>query len=131
MAVLERSPVPAEQRPRPGRDHTWWWTVGTGTALLVLVAVHMIANHFVVAEVGGLRTYHQVLAYIGHPVILVSESLFLIVVTIHAMLGLRSVLLDVAMGPRTRRRLDAGLWVLGSVTVAYGLGLLLTLASRA
>jgi len=93
--------------------------------------VHMIANHFVVAEVGGLRTYHQVLEYISHPLILVTEGLFLVVVTTHAMLGLRSVLLDVDMGPRARRRVDTGLWVLGAVTIAYGLGLLLTLASRA
>ena len=131
MAVLERSPKRTEAPPQAGRDHMWWWTVGTGTALLVLVTVHMIANHFVVAEVGGLRTYHQVIEYLGHPVILVTESLFLTVVTIHAMLGLRSVLLDVDMGPRARRRVDIGLWVLGSVTVVYGLGLLLTLASRA
>jgi succinate dehydrogenase hydrophobic anchor subunit len=93
--------------------------------------VHMIANHFVVDQVGGLRTYHQVLEYIGHPVILVIEGLLLTTVTIHAMLGVRSVLRDVDMGPRARRRVDIGLWVLGSATVAYGLGLLLTLASRA
>jgi succinate dehydrogenase hydrophobic anchor subunit len=131
MAVLQTRPTRSEPRPRSGYDHVWWWTVGTGIALLVLLAVHMVANHFVVDEVGGLRTYHQVLEYISHPLILVTEGLFLVVVTTHAMLGLRSVLLDVDMGPRRRRRVDTGLWVLGSVTIAYGLGLLLTLASRA
>ncbi len=131
MAVVERPPERTQAPPRAVRDRTWWWTVGTGMALLVLLAVHMIANHFVVDEVGGLRTYHQVIEYIGHPVILVTEGVFLTVVTIHAMLGLRSVLLDVDMGPRARRRVDVGLWVVGSATVAYGVGLLLTLASRA
>jgi hypothetical protein len=45
----------------------WWWTVGTGAALLVLVTVHMVAHHFVVEEVGGLRTYQQVLEYVSNP----------------------------------------------------------------
>lgn len=123
--------------PRPAhRGHVsggraWWWTVGTGAALLVLMAVHIVANHFVVDEVGGLRTYHQVLLYLSHPAIVVVESLLIVVVTIHAMLGVRSVLLDVDMSARTRRRVDRGLVAVGGATIAYGLFLLLTLASRA
>lgn len=109
----------------------WRWTVGSGIALLVLVAVHLVANHFVVDEVGGLRTYRQVLEYIGHPVILVIEIGFLLTVTVHAMLGLRSVLLDREPTARLRRTIDAGLVTLGTLTVAYGLFLILTLAARA
>ncbi len=46
------------------------------------------------------------------------------------MLGVRGVLGDLDLSPNTRRRVDAGLWVLGSATVAYGMGLLITLAVR-
>jgi succinate dehydrogenase hydrophobic anchor subunit len=100
-------------------------------ALLVLVTVHMVAHHFVVETIGGLRTYRQVLEYIGDPVIFTIECFFLLVVTAHAMLGLRGVLFDMGFGAAARRRIDAGLWVLGILTVGYGFFLIGTLASRA
>lgn len=133
MAVVETRPG-ASGRPAPPGGRTtrvWWWTIGTGAALLVLATVHMVAHHFVVEEVGGLRTYAQVLDYISNPIILVIESLFLVSVTIHAMLGLRSVLFDFDLGQRARVRVDRGLVVLGALTVAYGFFLIGTLASRA
>lgn len=119
--------------PSPGRSRsrTWAWTAGSGVALLVLVTVHMVAHHFVVESVGGLRTYQHVLEYVGNPVIFVIESAFLVVVTIHAMLGLRSVLFDFGLSERAKRFADRGLVVLGVLTVAYGFVLIGVLASRA
>jgi succinate dehydrogenase hydrophobic anchor subunit len=113
------------------RSRTWKATAGSGAALLVLVTVHMIAHHFVVAEVGGLRTYAQVLDYIANPVMFVIEILFLGVVTTHAMLGLRSVLFDFGLSVRAKRMVARGLLVLGIVTVGYGVTLISVLASRA
>jgi succinate dehydrogenase hydrophobic anchor subunit len=72
-----------------------------------------------------------VLEYIATPVIFVIEGAFLVVVTVHAMLGLRSVLLDLGISPRWRRALDRGLVALGIATVAYGFVLIGVLASRA
>lgn len=112
-------------------SRAWWWTALTGAALLLLLSVHMVAHHFVVEDVGGLRSYQQVLDYIANPVIFTLELLFLIVVTIHALLGLRGVLFDLGIGVRARRRTDLLLWLLGLVTVGYGFFLLATLASRA
>lgn len=133
MAVVETRPRPPRRRPYPGGRSTrvWWWTVGSGAALLLLVAVHMVAHHFVVEEVGGLRTYRQVLEYISNPVIFTVELFFLLTVTVHALLGLRSVLFDLNLGRAARRRIDVGLWALGILTVAYGFFLVGTLASRA
>jgi succinate dehydrogenase hydrophobic anchor subunit len=91
----------------------------------------MVAHHFVVEDVGGLRSYRQVLEYVSHPAILTIEAFFLLVVTIHGLLGLRSVLYDLNLGSRARRRIDVGLWLLGLATIAYGFFLLGTLASRA
>jgi succinate dehydrogenase hydrophobic anchor subunit len=113
------------------RSRTWRATASSGVALLVLVTVHMVAHHFVVAEVGGLRTYAQVLDYIANPVILAIECLFLVVVTTHAMLGLRSVLFDFGLSTRGKRLVSRGLLGLGVGTVAYGLTLIGVLASRA
>jgi succinate dehydrogenase hydrophobic anchor subunit len=113
------------------RSRRWRVTALSGVALLVLVTVHMVAHHFVVDEVGGLRTYQQVLDYIANPVIFVIESTFLIVVTIHAMLGLRSVLLDFGLSDRVKRLVSRGVVVLGALTITYGLTLIGVLASRA
>ena len=90
------------------RSRRWKVTTYSGVALLVLVTVHMVAHHFVVDEIGGLRTYAQVLDYIANPVILVIECTFLIVVTIHAMLGLRSVLFDFGLSERMQRLVSRG-----------------------
>ena len=96
------------------RSRTWRATAASGVALLVLVTIHMIAHHFVVEEVGGLRDYAQVLDYISNPVMFVLEILFLVVVTTHAMLGLRSVLFDFGLSVRAKRLVARGLLVLGS-----------------
>ena len=117
-------------RARAKQTWVWRWTALTGAALLVLVAVHMVANHFVVESTGGLRSYRQVLEYVGNPIIVAIESLFLVVVTIHAMLGIRSVLFDLGFAERGRRRIERSLVVLGTLTVGYGLVLIGALASR-
>jgi succinate dehydrogenase hydrophobic anchor subunit len=136
MAVVETRPRTSRRgrEPRPSYRpsvRVWRAVAGTGMALLVLVTAHMVAHHFVVDRVGGLRTYHQVLEYIRHPAIFTIECLFLLVVTAHALLGLRGVLFDMGFDARARRRIDVALWVLGIVTVSYGFFLVGTLASRA
>jgi succinate dehydrogenase hydrophobic anchor subunit len=119
----------ASGRNRRGRS--WVATALTGVGLLVLVTAHMVAHHFVVEEVGGLRTYRQVLDYVGDPRIIVVEGAFLVVVTWHAMLGLRSVLSDLHLPSSVQRLVRRGTWALGIVTVAYGAVLIGTLAARA
>jgi succinate dehydrogenase hydrophobic anchor subunit len=128
MATRTTSPPPGASAG--SRSRTWAWTAGTGVALLVLVTIHMVAHHFVVEQIGGLRTYQDVLDYIGNPVIFAIESAFLVVVTIHAMLGLRSVLFDFGLSERWKRVVDRGLVGLGVLTVAYGFVLIGVLASR-
>jgi len=133
MATMAERPSARAPRRTPPRGHTarsWRWTAGTGLALVILAGVHLVAQHFIVHQTGGLRTYREVLDYVGDPAIFVIETGFLFAVTIHAMLGIRSVLLDFDLTVRTRRRIDRGLWALGTVTVVYGLALLITLAIR-
>jgi len=60
----------------------------------------MVAQHFVVNQAGGLRTDAQVLDYVANPASFIIECGFLFVVTIHAMLGVRSIPLDFDPGPR-------------------------------
>ncbi|MGZ4184388.1 MAG: hypothetical protein ACXVUE_15625 [Solirubrobacteraceae bacterium] len=127
----EPSAESAAREYRRGRSsRVWYWTAGSGMALVALATLHIIAQHFVVHQKGGLRTYGEVLSYISNPVIFILETGFLFAVTIHAMLGIRGILHDTDLSPRAARRLDRTLWVVGTITVAYGLALLITLAIR-
>jgi succinate dehydrogenase hydrophobic anchor subunit len=129
VAVRTDERIESDRRGR--QPLIWRATASTGIALVVLISVHMVAHHFVVRGTGGLRSYQQVLEYVANPVIFTIELLFLVVVTVHAMLGLRSVLFDLATEERARVWISRGLAVLGVVTVAYGVTLIVTLASRA
>jgi succinate dehydrogenase hydrophobic anchor subunit len=100
----------------------WLRQAVSGTAVFVLAGLHLTANHFIVA--GGLRNFADVQAYLGHPAIRVLEALFLIVVSVHALLGVRSILLDFGLGTRLERRVTFVLAALGVATIVYGLWLM-------
>jgi succinate dehydrogenase / fumarate reductase membrane anchor subunit len=103
--------------------------VVSGVALLVLLAVHMVAQHFTVPT--GLRYYDDVIAWLGHPVVVVVEVAFLVFVTYHALLGVRAILFDFGFSERTERRITRALWLVGIGTVVYGVGLLAAILSAA
>jgi len=110
---------PFEQEPRASAS--WLWQVITGVALLLLLGLHFIANHFVAT--GGLRDFADVASYLRTPVILVLEVLFLVVVTTHALLGVRGILLDFGLSARAEQWVSRALAVVGIVTIGYGLWL--------
>ena len=136
MGVVEiPKPEPTTEAPsrvyRRGRSaRLWHWTAGSGMALVVLATMHIVAQHFIVHQKGGLRTYSEVLTYIANPVIFVLEAGFLFAVTIHAMLGIRGILHDRDLSAQAQRRLDVVLWTVGTLTVGYGMALLIILAAR-
>lgn len=103
------------------RDWSWVQQAVSGALVLVLVTLHMIANHFVVPE--GLRNFQEVVEYLSTPIIVVLEVAFLVTVTWHGLLGLRAVLFDFGFSSRTERAITRVLIVVGVVTVAYGLWL--------
>jgi succinate dehydrogenase / fumarate reductase, membrane anchor subunit len=117
----ERSWTPATDEAPAGlrRESSWLLQAVTGAAVLVLVTIHMVANHFVVPE--GLRNFAQVVDYLSSPVIVVIEVLFLVTVTWHGLLGLRAVLFDFGFRPAVERRITRILAVVGVLTVGYGL----------
>jgi succinate dehydrogenase / fumarate reductase membrane anchor subunit len=100
---------------------TWYWQVLTGVALLLLLGLHFIANHFIAT--GGLRDYADVVSYLRNPIILVLEVLFLVVVATHAMLGVRAIVTDFGLSDRAEKRLSQVLTIVGVLTVGYGLWL--------
>jgi succinate dehydrogenase hydrophobic anchor subunit len=114
MNMLEHS-FAEESKPTAA----WLWQVFTGVGLVVLLGLHMVANHFVAK--GGLRDYAAVVSYLRNPVILTLEVLFLICVTTHALLGVRAIFLDFGLNEHAEKRLTKILNVVGVLTVGYGL----------
>ena len=123
---------PSMARPGRGRRGTTaWWILRavSGALLVLLLGVHIVvAKHFVAK--GGLRDFAQVVSYIRNPFVLVIESLFLIVVTWHAMRGVRAVLFDLGFSRCAETLITRSLAVLGVATVGYGFWLIATIASK-
>ncbi len=101
----------------------------SGVALLVLLTLHMVAQHFIVPT--GLRFYEDVIDWLRNPVMIAAEVAFLVFVTYHALLGVRAVLFDFGFSERTERRITLLLWVVGIVTVVYGVGLFVMILNAA
>ena len=108
---------PFAQEPRA--TSSWLWQVITGVGLVILLGLHIIANHFIAK--GGLRDFADVVAYLRSPIFLVLEVLFLVFVATHAMLGVRAILMDFGLSDRAEKRLSQALTVVGVLTVGYGL----------
>ena len=113
------------EQPHRGASGGWLWLIQafSGLLLILLLALHIVANHFVVE--GGLRTFADVVAYLSNPIIFVLEIAFLIVVTLHAVLGVRAVLLDLGPSAQAERVINWVLAGLGTVAVVYGFWLTL------
>jgi succinate dehydrogenase / fumarate reductase membrane anchor subunit len=107
----------------------WLLQIVSGALLILVLGLHMIAHHFVVQ--GGLRDFADVIAYISNPLIFVIELVFLVVVTIHAALGLRAVLYDLGPSPSAARAIDWLLVIVGIGAVGYGVFLALSLQGMA
>lgn len=99
----------------------WLVQAISGLLLIALLGLHMIAHHFV-AE-GGLRNFQEVLAYVSNPLIFFIEVVFLIVVTAHAMLGMRAIFLDLGLSAGATRAVNWGVTLVGGVALVYGIWL--------
>jgi succinate dehydrogenase hydrophobic anchor subunit len=109
----------------PKRSSTWYWQIFTGVALVLLLGLHFIANHFIAT--GGIRDFADVVSYLRNPIVLVLEVLFLIVVATHAMLGVRAIVMDFGISSQAEKRLSQALTVIGVLTVGEGLWLTWTI----
>jgi len=107
---------PFDRRPAPSL--AWLLQVITGAALIVLLGLHLVAQHFVVE--GGLRNFDDVVSYLRNPVVLVLEMLFLVMVATHAMLGVRAIVLDLGVSDRVEPLVGRVVTVVGVATVGYG-----------
>lgn len=123
-ATIKQQAEPAQENPfaqEPRPSTSWIMQAVTGAALVLLLGLHFIANHFVVQE--GLRDFADVVSYLRTPIILVLEILFMVVVTSHALMGVRAILLDFGLPARAERTVSRALTFIGLLTVGYSLWL--------
>jgi len=115
--------------PRSGEGAgLWFLKILTGFLVIVVLMIHLIVNHLIVE--GGLLTYADVVRYYQNPIIPIMEIAFLIFVVTHALMGLRSVLLDLHPANNVLRLINYGLVVLGVGSIAYGIWLVLVIVGR-
>ena len=112
MALQERkSTQPARQ------SLSWIWQAVSGILLIVIVFLHMLFQHFQ----EGLLSVNEAIAHVASPAIFILELLFVLVVTYHALVGVKSVIFDLKLSDSTRRKVSTGLTILGVVTAIYGI----------
>lgn len=119
MATLTAGERKSERPTAAGS--LWLLQATSGVLLIAVLGLHMVAHHFVVE--GGLRNFQEVVAYVANPLIFVLEVIFLIVVTTHAMLGVRAVLLDLGLSRRAQRTVSWSLTLIGVAALTYGIWL--------
>ena len=100
----------------------------SGVFVFVLIIVHIIVNHLVAPT--GLLSYDDVLAYIGNPWIASMETIFLVTVCGHSLLGVRSVVLDLNPGQTVVLWMDRILFIIGIGSVIYGVWLTTVIMAR-
>ena len=115
--------------PKSG-EGTWLWLIKiiTGALVSVILFIHLIVNHLVAPN--GLLSYADILKYYQNPIIPVMEILFVSFAVVHALTGLRGIILDLKP---TRAILNGINWlfsIFGVVAVIYGIWLILTIASK-
>jgi succinate dehydrogenase / fumarate reductase membrane anchor subunit len=107
------------RRPAPQENYlVWGIKILAGLLIIALLGVHFIVNHLLAPE--GLLTYADILVYYQNPVVPIMEIGFLIFVVIHALLGLRSIFLDLHPPSRLSRGMDAAFLAAGALMIGYG-----------
>jgi succinate dehydrogenase membrane anchor subunit len=99
----------------------WLFQVVSGMALTLMLGTHWIVQHYLASD--GLRSYAEVVTFLKQPIVLTLEIAFLIVVTGHALIGVRAILVDLGPRPGLQRSIDIAFWFVGILTVAYGVQL--------
>jgi succinate dehydrogenase / fumarate reductase membrane anchor subunit len=116
-----------EQLKESGFTFRWLLQASSGVLLVILLAVHLIVNHW--AAPHGLLGYADIVRYYDQPGIIWMESIFLIVITSHSLLGLHAIVLDLNVSPRIARSLAQALILIGVFVILYGLWLIISIHS--
>ena len=106
----------------------WLFKIVAGLLIVVLLGVHFVVNHLVAPE--GLLSYADVVRYYDNPIVPIMEIIFLVLVIAHALVGLRSILLDLHPSDRVLRAVDILFWIAGTAFSVYGIWLVWVIVQR-
>jgi succinate dehydrogenase hydrophobic anchor subunit len=111
------------------QEGVWLWLLKVlfGLVIAVLIAVHFIVNHLVAS--GGLLTYQDVINYYKNPGVTAMEIAFLIFVVSHALMGTRSIILDLNPSEKILKFINWGMLILGGAAIIYGIWLVQVIAA--
>ena len=109
--------TPSHPKPREGA-FLWSLKLIGGLLIVLLLGLHFVVNHLIAPD--GLLNYDEVLAYYQNPIIPIIEIAFLIFVVIHALLGMRSIILDLNPTPRFLSIIDRVFILAGFGAIIYG-----------
>jgi succinate dehydrogenase hydrophobic anchor subunit len=112
----------------PENSWLWLYKIVAGLLVVTLLAVHFVINHAVAPE--GLLSYADVVRYYQVPGVALMEVAFLVFVISHALVGLRSIILDLNPTPRLLRMVNIALLLIGSGAILFGIWLVLVIQSR-
>lgn len=116
-----------QEKTQARPSFAWLGQAVSGILLIVIFVLHIYFQHF---QARGLLKAGEVIAHVASPVIFGLEILFVIVITYHALLGIRAIIFDLSLAESTRRKITLGLTILGMLTVAYGLILAILIRSQ-
>lgn len=96
---------------------SWIGQAVSGLLLIVIVLLHMLLHHF---QAGGLLSADEVIRQVSNPALSILEISFVVVVTYHALVGIRAVIFDLSLSDSARRTVSRLITIVGIVTVVYG-----------
>jgi len=115
--------------PKPG-ETTWLWLYKmiSGPLIIVILIIHFIVNHFIGQN--ALLTYADVVKYYQIPIIPIMEIVFLFFVVSHALIGLRSIILDLHPSKAALTAINWLFTIVGVVSIVYGIWLISAIVSQ-
>ncbi len=117
-----------QSTPKSGENFwLWFLKIASGVLILFILAIHLTVNHFLAPN--GLLSHREVVAYFQNPLVVFMEGLFLFLLVVHSLLGLRGIILDLNPAEGTRRFLDIIFILLGIIVSIYGWWLLIAVRS--
>ncbi len=117
-----------ETKMQARQSLVWIGQAVSGVLLIIILLLHMYFQHF---QAQGLLDAGEVVGHVSSPIIFALEILFIIVVTYHALLGIRAIVFDLSLSESTRRNISVGLTILGGATAVYGVILAILIQSQA
>ena len=107
---------------------SWIGQAVSGILLIVIVVLHMILHHF---QAQGLLSANQAIAQTSNITYLILEIAFVIIVTYHALVGIKSAIFNLNLSEETRRKISAVITVIGILTIIYGTVIAFLIRSQA